>query len=304
MDGSRPNASILCADTDAALRRWLEERAGEAGWRVEAAAPGEDMVRALSSGRYDVVISDLLLPGLDGSFLLRRAQEANPDQAVIIVSSHGSPEAAVELLRNGAVDYLRKPFDYRVLENAVRRVLSETFREQFERGIYRFAEEERSSFVFTSRDIEGEKVPLLIVDRLYRAGRIDTRMRVKLSIAFQEAVANAHEHGNLELDSSWREEVSEAGVDTYSLVKRRRLDDPHYSDRKVGVITCYRAGILEITVSDEGHGFIPEASSSSEKNQEIPLSHGRGLTIIKGTMDEVTHSRRGTVIRMVKCLGG
>ncbi len=104
------------------LSRWFEED----GYRVSTAASGKEALARLGRERFDVVISDIKMPGMDGLELLQRIREVDSDVAVILVTAYASVATAVRALKEGAYDYLVKPFDpeelTRVVEKACEKI--------------------------------------------------------------------------------------------------------------------------------------------------------------------------------------
>jgi DNA-binding response OmpR family regulator len=290
--------TILLGDRDETLRRWLHEEGAKHQWVIEVAEPGDDVIRACGQGQFDLVLTDLLLPGIDGERVLSSIRRLQPTCAVIVVTSEGCTEGAISLLRHGAVDYHRKPVSQQRLSEAVHRVISGEARESLACCMVGAG---KAVLSFKSSDLEGQQALFLAAKRLFAITDIDERTRLKLVLAVQEAVTNAHEHGNLELESRWKEEVGPCGTDTFSRMKRERLADPRYGDRRILMTIAYDGPRLEIRVQDEGSGFTKGDVATSE-GSEMPLSSGRGLTIIRGTMDEVYHSPSGNEIVMVKYL--
>ncbi len=113
---------ILVADDDKNIRTTLT-RALEAENRVvEAAADGRRALERIREDDFDLVFLDLKMPGLRGEDVLRQARRHRPDVPVVVITAHGSVEAAVEMLRAGADNFIQKPFsvaDVRALAAAM-----------------------------------------------------------------------------------------------------------------------------------------------------------------------------------------
>lgn len=157
----------------------------------------------------------------------------------------------------------------------------------------------RAQHVFRSDELADQRVNLAVVDQLVDSGQLDKRVRMQLELAFQEALSNSLEHGNLELDSAWREDVDSLGVDRYSLTRAQRLLDPKFGSRKVTIIIECDRDILEIRIGDEGPGFVPKPRPISAGDT---LSSGRGLALIEECLDEVLYERGGREVVMRKKL--
>jgi two-component system NtrC family response regulator len=112
---------VLLVDDDASLRRVVEYQLGEAGHQVRSLATGEEAVEALREGPFDLILTDLRMPGLDGIGLLERARVLCPEGVVIVITAHGDVATAVRAMQLGALDFLEKPFTRERLLVAVRK---------------------------------------------------------------------------------------------------------------------------------------------------------------------------------------
>ena len=115
---------ILIVDDDELIRKSLCEVLKMAGYDVIAAESGIDALDILKVQRCDVVVSDLKMPGLDGIGLLKRIKEQIDDTAVIIATSYGTIETAVEAMKFGASDYILKPIIDEEIKIVIREILS------------------------------------------------------------------------------------------------------------------------------------------------------------------------------------
>lgn len=103
------SASILVAeDIDSARESLVDLLTGE-GYDVRAAADGTEAIAAIDKGDFDLVLSDLSMPGADGLEVLRHIRNVSPQTMVLLMTAHASIESAIEAIRLGAQDYLLKP---------------------------------------------------------------------------------------------------------------------------------------------------------------------------------------------------
>ncbi|MFZ5587903.1 MAG: sigma-54-dependent transcriptional regulator [Thermodesulfobacteriota bacterium] len=110
-----PAATILVVDDDPAILQVLEARLASAGYRVVSALSAEEGLDLASARRPDLVVSDLRLPGMSGQDLFRALHRRHPGLPVILLTAHGTISDAVAMVKEGAADYLTKPFDGREL---------------------------------------------------------------------------------------------------------------------------------------------------------------------------------------------
>ncbi len=138
------DAYILVVDDEGAIRYSISKTLQRVGYQVHTAASGEEALEMMQRQEYDVVLTDIRMPGLSGVDLLARIKEQAPDAVVILLTGYASLETAIESLRLGAHDYLVKPSSSQDIRNSVsqgiersrnmkhRRVLLRSIRENVE----------------------------------------------------------------------------------------------------------------------------------------------------------------------------
>lgn len=138
------DAYILVVDDEGAIRYSISKTLQRVGYQVHTAASGEEALEMMQRQDYDVVLTDIRMPGLTGVELLARIKEQAPDAVVILLTGYASLETAIESLRLGAHDYLVKPSSSQDIRQSVaqglerarnmrhRRVLLRAIRENVE----------------------------------------------------------------------------------------------------------------------------------------------------------------------------
>jgi DNA-binding response OmpR family regulator len=119
MSVNEEQAYVLVVDDEGAIRYSITKTLQRVGYHVEAAASGEEALEMMKNQNYDVVLTDIRMPGLTGVELLRRIKEEAPDAVVILLTGYASLETAIESLRLGAHDYLVKPSSSQDIRNSV-----------------------------------------------------------------------------------------------------------------------------------------------------------------------------------------
>src|SRR5690606_27856758 len=102
-------ARILVADDEAGIREFVADALELDGHDVVAAADGKAAAKLLDERGFELVITDLKMPGLDGMALLRKVRAEQPEVEVIVMTAHGTVDNAVEAMKLGAFEYLQKP---------------------------------------------------------------------------------------------------------------------------------------------------------------------------------------------------
>jgi len=138
-------SQILLVDDELESCKALSLLLGQAGYSVEISHSGEQALAALKKQPYGLIISDLVLPGISGIDILKQVKEDYPDTCVILITGKASTETAVEAMREGALDYITKPFNIERLKIQVtkaleknRLVLENKYLRQQLHGRYRF----------------------------------------------------------------------------------------------------------------------------------------------------------------------
>jgi DNA-binding NtrC family response regulator len=113
---NKPPMRLLIVDDDVELREALARRFRRQGMTVLDAGSGEEALETANQSRCDVALLDLHLPGMTGIELLRQLKERQPELEALMLTAHGSIETAIEAMKQGAYDYLTKPFHLPELE--------------------------------------------------------------------------------------------------------------------------------------------------------------------------------------------
>src|SRR6184192_3136980 len=104
-------AKLLLIEDDASAASALRRVLADEGYDVSMVARGDDALGQAEQGSFDAVITDLKLPGLDGMELVRRLHATKPRLPIILMTAHGTTDTAIEATKQGAYDYLLKPFE-------------------------------------------------------------------------------------------------------------------------------------------------------------------------------------------------
>ncbi len=116
MSGER----VLLVDDEVEFAELLGERLQARGMRVDTAADGSSALELAGRRSYDVIILDMVMPGLDGMEVLRRLLGMDPTAQVIMLTGHAEVAKGVEAIKIGAMDYIEKPADLDALLRAIR----------------------------------------------------------------------------------------------------------------------------------------------------------------------------------------
>jgi DNA-binding NtrC family response regulator len=116
---------LLIVDDEHALREAIAERLADHGFLVEQAASGEEALQRLADFAFDILITDLRLPGIDGGKVIDAALERYPEIIAIVITGYGTVKDAVEAIKQGAADFITKPFQFDALLHVLRSALEQ-----------------------------------------------------------------------------------------------------------------------------------------------------------------------------------
>ena len=115
---------VLVVDDEAKMQRVLQIMLQRMGHEVSCAGNGEEALQIIKTAPVNLIISDLRMPGMSGTDLLKTLREQGNEVPVIIMTAYGTIESAVEAMKLGACDYIIRPFDVEALELAINRILT------------------------------------------------------------------------------------------------------------------------------------------------------------------------------------
>ena len=117
-------ARILVVDDEKSMRDLLEQILAPEGYRVTTVEGGRQALTLLHKHRFDLIITDLVMPDIDGIEVLQRAKEIDPNVAVVVVTGYPSADTAARLIGMGAAEYVTKLFNIDVIQVTVAKVLA------------------------------------------------------------------------------------------------------------------------------------------------------------------------------------
>lgn len=162
---SLPVPRVLIADDEVALLSNLAKAVRAQGYEAEMVTDGSLALALLREHPYDLLVTDLCMPGVDGPELLGRMREEGIGAEVVVITGHATLDAAVDCLRKGAVDFLVKPFELETFLQSVEKALQRK-RGQAGPQVWKVLEEQ---YGLSSRQRE-------ILERIYATGRTNREL--------------------------------------------------------------------------------------------------------------------------------
>ena len=290
-------STILVADDVAADRRFVGGiLEGDTDLEIQFAVDGADALQRIESNPPDLVLTDMMMPNMDGLELVHAVRDRYAHIPVILMTSQGSEKLAVDALAAGAASYVPKAELLNELLSTVRHVLALSSQERSHARLMADMTRSRSVFLIGN---DSELITSLVghlQENVSHMGICDDAERIRFGVALEEALVNAMYHGNLEVDSNLKEKSIEAYE---SLVKRRRREPP-YGNRKIEVQAELCQDEAVVTVVDEGPGFDPASLPDPTDPDNLEKVSGRGVLLMRTFMDGVEFNETGNRVVMTK----
>lgn len=290
--------------TQAAQIRILLEAANH---DVAHALNGRLALEQMHSRSFDIVVTDLEMPELNGLQLVERMREEFSHIPTILVTGHGSEELAAEALQLGAAGYVPKSRIDEMLNNSIVDVL----------GVIR-TDASYAKLISTLRKnvfvFELPNDPMLISPLVGLLMQVSSGMEllpsidmVRLGVAVEHAVANAMVHGNLQLPQGQcpsHHDLARYGEITPAM--QQRLKESPYRDRTVRVEAIAQTDQIRVIVTDQGDGF--DTTTVPKKGQFDPRSlsedgdapRSQGFILMTSFVDELVYNEKGNQVTLVK----
>ena len=277
-----PDARILVVDDDPDIHVLLASILKDAGFQVDSAFNGAEALERLQNGSYNLVLTDVRMPGMDGLELLQRIHERRPSTPVVVMTADNTPENLIHSIREKAFSYFSKPFS------------SAAVLEMVERALEKPAESDDIE-VLSARPgwiVLQLRCKLDVADRLLQflselPFEVPAEEKDNIATAFRELLVNAIEHGG-------------------------RLDP----EQKVEVAYIRLSQAILYYIRDPGKGFsfdnLAHAAVSSAPDN--PFGHmevrtqagmrpgGFGILMTRQIADELVYNEKGNQVLLVKYL--
>ncbi|HKI98947.1 MAG TPA: response regulator [bacterium] len=300
--------SVLFVDDEEDIRLSFRDRF-EDQFDIALASNGKEALEHLQGdSTASVVVTDLRMPAMGGLEMIQHAKELDPDLGFIVVSGHGDTDDVITALRLGARNFLRKPYSFAELEEAIvlearryRLIVEERARRKVESATERFLlGVEGMTFLLPNSLDWVNPLTFRLVGIMEAVGICDEHNRSNIALGLMEIITNAIEHGNLAIDGPEKRDLQGVSEQTYAKELARRRSSEPYRSRKVRVVATVNEHLAKITVEDDGEGFDYHNLPDPTDPENLFLASGRGILLARAFIDEVHFHGRGNACTLVQ----
>ncbi len=288
---------VLIIEDDFISRNYLHDLVKYSGYDCVTAKNAADGFDIYINEKPEVIVCNIVMPGISGLEFLQKIRQIDKHTIIIMVTSISSERLAIDALRLGANDYLKKPIQDNDIIPAIKRAGSCIVLDDEPSPKYGEIDSGKIIMKFNT-DINA---PRLIVDRLMdeiAPNFFESDTRANIEIGLSELVTNAIEHGNLNITFEEKSETLKNFTleDLYS----KRLKNKKLAGRKVTVEYAFSPEKCEWTITDEGNGFDPNSIPDPLAEENLESLHGRGIFFSRHLFDSVEYLGKGNIVHAVK----
>ncbi len=289
--------TILIVDDSAVERRLagglLQSRDDHQLWYAEN---GTEALASIAKKRPNVVVTDLVMPEMDGLELVRALRASYPHIPVILMTAYGNEMIAAEALREGAVSYVPKSMRASTLVPTVRQVLERADAVHDQHKLAKCLDRIECSYVLENDPSLIKPLVDLVENTLESVGLTDRSQQIRVGVALEEALCNALYHGNLSLNGD-SYAAAKAGGD--SDLATLAIEQTAASDRCITFKMSVSSEDAQFVIRDEGEGCQPLLLQPADENRDdFETGRNRGLKLMWHLMDDVRYNEAGNEVKL------
>lgn len=287
---------ILVIENDFISRNYLRDLFNYSGYQCVTAQNASDGLDVYLSEKPDVIICNMLLPGMSGLELLNTIRKKDSKTSIIIATTKSSENIAIQAFRLGATDFLKKPIQDKDILPILEKLKE---KHQAEPQDIKYGDVEQGSMKFTFRT-ELDSVHLIVERLIGELGDdfFDEDDKINIELGLIELITNALEHGNLNI--SFDEKTAACDNNTLEELLESRMKDPTYSNRLITVNFEYTPEECIWSIIDEGDGFDISQLPDPTAKENLDSLHGRGIFMTKLFFDSLEYKGKGNQAVAIK----
>lgn len=290
---------ILVVDDEPTICNMVLRFLSMNNYEGDSANNGKEALKMLEERDYQIVLTDIKMPEMDGIALMRAAKTNSPDLVFVIMSGYGTLESAIDTMKMGALNFIKKPISIVELITTIKKAEDVIVHKNLPLKMQSYIDEIHKTLTLTSRDLNDDLDMIVhyLISDVSNFG-IDKSRLDNLTLAIYEALNNAVEHGNLELSKDFDRNANMDAFETFLRSKVKKLEIPEFAKKKVKIEIVYRDGKLSFIITDDGKGFDHANFMGVVQERIYADKINRGLFLIRNVVDEMAFNPEGNQIRL------
>ncbi len=277
------------------VRQMIVHYLASCGVETLQAADGDEAMEIFRREMPHVVLTDVVIPKMNGVELLRSIKAEEPNTAVIVMTGFGSDEQALQVLRAGAANYLRKPFQLADLGQVIKRSLAWFAEEETEVVSAPFGAKGQVSICLNNDPRQVSEV----IRKLWSRARaiLGDKWVMPFRASLEELILNGMEHGNLGIP--FAEKSAALDSNTFDQLIAERSGDPILSKRRVRVEMTLTSKRVRCSVADDGDGFDWRTWIERPLDDVMLMANGRGISLARVHAHELAYNEKGNQVTLI-----
>ena len=290
--------TILIVDDSAVERRLAGGLLqGSPDFALLYAENGKDALACIAQTPPDIVVTDLVMPEMDGLELVRALRSSHPKIPVILMTAYGNEAVAADAMRQGAVSYVPKSRRADTLLQTVRQVLARAQAGHCQERLSKYLDRIESVYVLENDPLLIKPLLDMVENTLASVGLTDEIGRLRIGVAIEEALLNAIYHGNLSVGEASYAEAKQSG--TSNRLAEDRREEPPFCDRKITFKMSASKESAQFVIRDEGSGCPGILLQAASEPQDVFESgRHRGIVLMRHLMDDVRYNAAGNEVKL------
>ncbi len=267
-------------------------RNGRPQWNVITVASAREALTQLAKTPVDIVVSDLVMPDIDGRQLLRIVHHDHPLVPVVLMTAKGNDQIAAECVGLGAANYVPK----RMLATDLVNVLTDVLQSEEEmltmRKVLQHVVQNRCEFQIESNLKQIWSLIRFVRERLFAVGTFSAHRIQSITSAVGESLLNAHFHGNLQVN----ERPLQLPRAEYVALAEQRKQAAEFSSRHIRLTMTLQLDRIRFHVADDGPGFDQSCLEELTGPPSDELHNGNGIRQMRTAMRDVSYNECGNEV--------
>ena len=291
---------ILVVDDEKTYLMMLESLLVRERYVIDTALNGIEALKQLDGNQYDLVLSDINMPHMDGIELLEEIRKSHSEQPVIIVTGFENTDAIIQAFRLGVINVIKKPYEIKEIVGTLRRFFQARDTSFQEKELEtQFLTFENRTMVIPNDVEQITPITSYLCERIQRLDYFEESSILAIRLSLYEIIHNAIKHGNLEITYEEETELIANSIDPHSIILER-LEETRFSERRVKIIMEVTKEDVAFSIEDEGNGFDHTKLPDATDPENLLLEHGRGLLLTKFYMTAVSFNEKGNKVTIIK----
>jgi YesN/AraC family two-component response regulator len=291
---------VLIVDDEPPICNMVQRFLGMNNYQGDSASNGKEALSKIQNDHYDIVLTDIKMPEMDGLTLMKLAKSIKPELIFVIMSGYGTLDSAIECMKMGALNFIKKPISIveliATIKKAEELIITRNVPVKMKPYLIHIDKELEISTKDLNNNLE------MIVN--YLVSEIKELGCAKLSVdnitmGLYEALSNAIEHGNLNLKKEISRENKIDVLDSFIKEKMEKLKLPEFANKKVKIKYLFSSDKFEFSIKDEGKGFNYREFLKGIDQNIYNDSLNKGLFLIKNVVHEVEFNDKGNEIKII-----